>query len=214
MFKIYEIKVESCKDEGKGVSCCLCCVLFVLVVVYGGKLLLQSIQIEYNIILFVVKYEWFFFFVFDLNVDGNVQKVLVCDWQKYLYKQQMMYMDFLCIDENVVVCVNVLLYFFNQEILVVGKIFGVVILYNLIELEVFCLLKDLLEFIEFDLVGFKFGDIVYFLQIKLFKGVELLVLVLGVDYDIVVVIVNMVKEEVEEILVVVEGEEKLVGDKK
>jgi len=136
--------------------------------------------------------------VLDLNVDGKVQKVLVRDWQKHPFKQQMMHMDFLRINENEAVRVNVPLHFLNQEKSPAAKTAGVLISHNLTEVEVSCLPKDLPEFIELDLAGLDSGDIVHLSQLKLPKGVEIVALHLGADHDAAVVTANTVKEEVEE----------------
>jgi len=183
MSKTHEIKAESRKDEGKGASRRLRRASFVPAVVYGGKLPAQNIQIEHNTILLAAKHEWFFSSVLDLNIDGKVQKVLVRDWQKHPYKQQMMHMDFLRIDENAAVRVNVPLHFLNQESSPAGKTSGVVVSHNLTELEVSCLPKDLPESIEVDLGELKAGDVVYLSDIKLPKGVEIPALALGKDHD-------------------------------
>jgi len=136
--------------------------------------------------------------VLDLNIDGKVQKVLVRDWQKHPFKQQMLHMDFLRINENEAVRVSVPLHFLNQEKSPAGKTSGVVISHNLTELEVSCLPKDLPEFIELDLSDLKPGDIVHLSQVKLPNGVDVPALHQGADHDIAVVTANTVKEEVEE----------------
>jgi len=198
MAQTHEIKAESRKDEGKGASRRLRRASFVPAVVYGAGQPAQSIQIEHNTILLAAKHEWFFSSVLDLNVDGKVQKVLVRDWQKHPFKQQMMHMDFLRIDENAKLRVNVPLHFLNQEKSDAAKTSGVVISHNLTEVEVSCLPRDLPEFIELDLAGLKPGDIVHLSQVKLPKGVESVALHLGADHDMTVVTANTVKEEVEE----------------
>jgi large subunit ribosomal protein L25 len=197
MAQIHEIKAQSRKDEGKGASRRLRHAAMVPAVVYGGAQPPQSIQIEHNTILLAAKHEWFFSSVLDLNVDGKVQKVLVRDWQKHPFKQQMLHMDFLRINENEAVRVNVPLHFLNQEKSPAGKTSGVVISHNLTEVEVSCLPKDLPEFIELDLVDLKPGDIIHLSQLKLPKGVNLPALHLGADHDITVVTANTVKEEAE-----------------
>ncbi|MEW5834819.1 MAG: 50S ribosomal protein L25/general stress protein Ctc [Pseudomonadota bacterium] len=214
MSQTHEIKAESRKDEGKGASRRLRRASYVPAVVYGGKLPPQSIQIEHNTILLAAKHEWFFSSVLDLNIDGAVQKVLVRDWQKHPYKQQMLHMDFLRIDENAAVRVSVPLHFLNQEKSPAGKTSGVVVSHNLTELEVSCLPKDLPEFVEVDLADLKPGQIIHLSQIKLPKGVEIPALSLGADHDIAVVTANTVKEEAEEAPAAAEGEEKPAGDKK
>ncbi len=199
MTKTHEIKAQSRKDEGKGASRRLRHASFVPAVVYGANQPPQSIQIEHNTILLAARHEWFFSSVLDLNVDGNVQKVLVRDWQKHPFKQLMMHMDFLRINENEAVRVNVPLHFLNQEKSLAGKTSGVVISHNLTEVEVSCLPRHLPEFIELDLGNLKEGDIIHLSQLTLPANVELPALLLGEAHDIAVVTVNHVKESAEDV---------------
>ncbi len=199
MTKTHEIKAHSRKDEGKGASRRLRRASFVPAVVYGADKPPQSIQIEHNTILLAARHEWFFSSVLDLNVDGDVQKVLVRDWQKHPFKQLMMHMDFLRINENEAVRVNVPLHFLNQEKSLAGKTSGVVISHNLTEVEVSCLPKHLPEFIELDLGNLKEGDIIHLSQLTLPANVELPALQLGEAHDIAVVTVNHVKESAEDV---------------
>ena len=194
MSKTHEIKAQSRKDEGKGASRRLRRAAYVPAVVYGGDQAAESIQIEHNTILLAAKHEWFFSSVLDLNVDGKVQKVLVRDWQKHPFKQLMMHMDFLRIDENAKVRVNVPLHFLNQETSAAGKTSGVVISHNLTEVEILCLPRDLPEFIDLDLGALQAGDIIHLSDLKLPANVELPALALGEAHDIPVVTVNVVKE--------------------
>jgi large subunit ribosomal protein L25 len=194
MAKTHEIKAQSRKDEGKGASRRLRHASFVPAVVYGAGQDPESIQIEHNTILLAAKNEWFFSSVLDLNVDGKVQKVLVRDWQKHPFKQLMMHMDFMRVDESQVIRVNVPLHFLNQDKSPAAKMSGVVVSHNLTEVEVTCLPKNLPEFIELDLGNLKEGDIIHLSQLTLPANVELPALQLGEDYDIAVVTVNQVKE--------------------
>ena len=110
------------------------------------------------------------------------------------FKQLMMHMDFLRIDENAKLRVNVPLHFLNQETSPAGKMSGVVISHNLTEVEVICLPKDLPAFIDLDLGALEAGDIIHLSQLKLPANVELPALQLSEGHDIPVVTVNMVKE--------------------
>jgi large subunit ribosomal protein L25 len=206
MSKTHEIKAQSRKDEGKGASRRLRHAAYVPAIVYGGNLPPQSIQIEHNTILLSAKHEWFFSSVLDLNIDGAVQKVLVRDWQKHPFKLQMLHMDFLRVDENAVLRVNVPLHFLNQEKSPAAKTAGVVISHNLTEVEVSCLPKDLPEFIELDLGELVPGAIVHLSQLKLPANVEIPALALGEDHDIAVVTALTVQEEVDAAPAVAEGE--------
>ena len=194
MSNTHEIKAQSRKDEGKGASRRLRRAGFVPGVVYGGNQAPESIQIEHNTILLGAKHEWFFSSILDLNVDGSVQKVLVRDWQKHPFKQLMMHMDFLRVDESQALRVNVPLHFLNKEQSQAAKTSGVVISHNLTEVEVSCLPKDLPEFINLDLSQLKEGDIIHLSDLVLPPNVEIPALALGEDHNIPVVTVNVVKE--------------------
>jgi large subunit ribosomal protein L25 len=198
MSKTHEIKAESRKDEGKGASRRLRHASYVPAVVYGGEKGPESIQILHNTILLAAKHEWFFSSVLDLNVDGKVQKVLVRDWQKHPFKQLMMHMDFLRVNEKEAIRVSVPLHFLNQEKSAAAKTAGVVVSHNLIEVEISCLPKDLPEFIELDLGELNPGDIIHLSELKLPANVEIVALHLGESHDIAVVTAHTVKEEAEE----------------
>ncbi|HUA80586.1 MAG TPA: 50S ribosomal protein L25/general stress protein Ctc [Dyella sp.] len=198
MAKTHEIAAQARKDEGKGASRRLRRAAFVPAVVYGAGQPAESIQIEHNTILLAAKHEWFFSSVLDLNVDGKVQKVLVRDWQKHPFKQQMLHMDFQRINENEAIRVNVPIHFLNQEKSAAGKTAGVVVSHNMTEVEVSCLPKDLPEFIELDLSDLKPGDIIHLSQLKLPANVDIPALHLGADHDVAVVSAVTVREEVEE----------------
>jgi large subunit ribosomal protein L25 len=198
MAKTHEILAQSRKDQGKGASRRLRHAAFVPAVVYGAGQPAENIQIEHNTILLAAKHEWFFSSVLDLNVDGKTQKVLVRDWQKHPFKQQMLHMDFLRINENEAIRVNVPIHFLNQDKSPAGKAAGVVISHNLNEVEVSCLPKDLPEFIELDLVDLKPGDLIHLSELKLPANVEIVALHLGADHDVPVVTAVTVQEEVDE----------------
>ena len=67
----------------------------------------------------------------DLNVDGNVQKVLLRDMQRHPFKQQIMHLDFQRVDENEAIRFNVPLHFLNQEKSPAGKTADVVVTHEL-----------------------------------------------------------------------------------
>ena len=199
MAKTHEIKAEARKDEGKGASRRLRHAGFVPAVVYGAGTEPQNIQVLHNTILLAAKQEWFFSSLLDLNVDGKVQKVLVRDWQKHPFKQLMMHMDFLRVNEKEALRVNVPFHFLNKEISLAAKTAGVVISHNLIEVEISCLPKDLPEFIDIDLADLKPGDIIHLSSVKLPPNVELVAQNLDESNDIAVVTANMMREEVDEV---------------
>ncbi|HEV7775561.1 MAG TPA: 50S ribosomal protein L25/general stress protein Ctc [Luteibacter sp.] len=213
----HEISAESRKDEGKGASRRLRRAGYVPAVVYGNNQEPESIQVLHNTVLLASRHEWFFSSVLDLNIGGKTQKVLVRDWQKHPFKQLMLHMDFVRVNENEAIRVAVPLHFLNQEKSIAAKTAGLVISHNLTEVTVSCLPKYLPEFLELDLSELKAGDIVHLSEIKLPANVEIPELALGKEHDIAVVTVASVQEEVDP--EPAEGaapaaEEKPAGDKK
>ena len=213
----HEISAESRKDEGKGASRRLRRAGYVPAVVYGNNQEPESIQVLHNTVLLASRQEWFFSSVLDLNIGGKTQKVLVRDWQKHPFKQLMLHMDFVRVNENEAIRVAVPLHFLNQEKSIAAKTAGLVISHNLTEVTVSCLPKFLPEFLELDLSELKAGDIVHLSEIKLPANVEIPELALGKEHDIAVVTVASVQEEVDP--EPAEGaapvaEEKPAGDKK
>jgi large subunit ribosomal protein L25 len=198
MAKSHEIKAQSRKDEGKGASRRLRHAGFVPAVVYGAGQPPQSIQVLHNTILLASKNEWFFSSILDLNVDDKVQKVLVRDWQKHPFKQLMMHMDFLRVNEKEALRVSVPLHFLNKETSPAAKTAGVVISHNLTEVEVSCLPKDLPEYIDVDLAELKPGDIIHLSKLQLPANVELVIQIVDESSDVAVVTANLVHEEVDE----------------
>ncbi|MBL0165475.1 MAG: 50S ribosomal protein L25/general stress protein Ctc [Xanthomonadales bacterium] len=198
MAKTHELSVALRKDEGKGASRRLRRAGSVPAIVYGGgELGPVSIQMAHNDVYLASQNEWFYSSILDLSLNGDVQKVLLRDMQRHPFKQQILHLDFLRINENEAIRVRVPLHFLNQETSPAGKTAGVVIMHEITEVEVSCLPKDLPEFIEVDLADLKVDDILHLSSLKLPKGTEVAELKLGKEHDIAVVIAKLGRAEVE-----------------
>jgi large subunit ribosomal protein L25 len=197
MATIHEVNAEVREDAGKGASRRLRHAGMVPAIVYGGDKPPQNIQIEHRIVLALAKNEWFFSSVLDLKVGGKVEKVLLRDWQKHPYKQQMMHMDFQRVRAGEKLHTAIPLHFIGQEKSPAGKTSGVVVSHNITEVEVACLPKDLPEYIEVDLSTIDQGDIIHLSELNLPEGVEIPELQHGPEHDLPVVTVHAVKVEVE-----------------
>jgi large subunit ribosomal protein L25 len=193
----HKLTATSRKVEGKGASRRLRLAGKVPGIVYGAGQAPQAIEVLHNDVLLGSRFESFYSSVIDLTVDGKVQKVLIKDWQKHPFKQLMLHMDFLRVNENEAVKVAVPVHFLNQEKSPAGKTAGLVISHNLTEVTVSCLPKDLPEFIELDLAKLAAGDIVHLSDLKLPAGVEIPELGLGKEHDVAVVTVASIQEEVD-----------------
>lgn len=212
MATIHEITAERRADQGKGASRRLRRAGKVPAVVYGAGTAAESIQFDHQQLALAARNDWFASSILDLLVEGKHQKVLLRDLQKHPVKPQLLHLDFLRIDESKQIRVYVSIRFLNKEISQAAKTSGVVISHNLTEVEVSCLPKDLPEAIELDLAGLELGDILHTSDLKLPEGVEIPELKLGKEYDRTVVSAQMVREEVEEVPEVAEGEVPVEGE--
>jgi large subunit ribosomal protein L25 len=193
----HKLTATSRKVEGKGASRRLRLAGKVPGIVYGAGQAPQAIEVLHNDVLLGSRFESFYSSVIDLTVDGKTQKVLIKDWQKHPFKQLMLHMDFLRVNENEAIKVAVPVHFLNQEKSPAGKTAGLVISHNLTEVTVSCLPKDLPEFIELDLANLSAGDIVHLSDLALPAGVEIPELGLGKEHDVAVVTVASIQEEVD-----------------
>jgi len=189
----HEIKATVRADAGKGASRRLRRTGQVPAVVYGGHAEPSSIEILHNTVWLASAHEWFYSSIIDLNVDGQVQKVILRDMQRHPVKPLIMHMDFLRVSADEAIRVRVPLHFLNQDTSPAGKAGGVVITHEVNEVEVSCLPANLPEYIELDLSGLKAGDTVHLSDIKLPAGVEIPELRLGKEHDVAVVIARQSK---------------------
>ncbi len=198
MAKTHELSVELRKDEGKGASRRLRRAGSVPAIVYGGgKLDPVSIQMAHKDVYMATQTEWFYSSILDLNLGGDIQKVLLRDMQRHPFKQQILHLDFLRINENEAIRVRVPLHFLNQETSPAGKTGGAYVMHEVTEVEISCLPKDLPEFIEVDLADLKVDDVIHLSSLKLPKGTEIPELSLGKEHDIAVVSAKLGRAEVE-----------------
>ena len=214
MAKTHELSVELRKDEGKGASRRLRRAGSVPAIVYGGgELGPVSIQMAHKDVFMASQNEWFYSSVLDLSLGGDMQKVLLKDMQRHPFKQQILHLDFLRINENEEIRVRVPLHFLNQDTSPAGKAAGVIILHEVTEVEIACLPKDLPEYIEVDLADLKIDDIVHLSSLKLPSGTKIPELSLGKEHDITVVSAKLGREEVD-VASEEAGEGDAAGEKK
>lgn len=189
----HEIKATVRKDAGKGASRRLRRSGQVPAVVYGGHAEPASVELLHNTVWLASAHEWFYSSILDLNVDGEIQKVILRDMQRHPFKPLIMHLDFMRVSADEAIRVRVPLHFLNQDTSPAGKSAGVVITHEMNEVEVSCLPGNLPEFIEIDLAALKEGDTIHLSEIKLPAGVEIPELKLGKEHDHAVVIARQSK---------------------
>ncbi|MBD3826763.1 MULTISPECIES: 50S ribosomal protein L25/general stress protein Ctc [Stenotrophomonas] len=196
MSKTHEIKVTARDVQGKGASRRLRHAGVIPAVVYGGGAAPININLDHNQIWLAQQNEWFYSSILDLNLDGQVTKVLLRDMQRHPFKQLIIHLDFLRVNENEALTANVPLHFINEDTSPAGKAADVVVTHELKEVTISCLPKDLPESIDVDLADLKAGDVIYLSDIKLPKGVEIPALAQGKDHDDAIVTAKHGKEDV------------------
>jgi large subunit ribosomal protein L25 len=197
MAQSHEIKVERRNDEGKGASRRLRRAGMVPAIVYGGELKPVSIQIAHKDVGHASQNDWFYSSILDLNLGGDVQRVLLRDMQRHPFKQLVLHLDFQRINEGEAIRVRVPFQFVNGESSVAGKTAGVVIMHELTDVEVSCLPKNLPAGIRVDLSGLQPGDTVHLSEVELPEGVEIPDLRFGKEYDHAVVVAREMRAEAE-----------------
>lgn len=197
MSKTHQIKVERREDEGKGASRRLRRAGKVPAIVYGGTQVPASIQLNHEEVWLAQQNEWFYSSLLDLDLDGQIQKVLLRDLQRHPYKQLILHLDFQRVNENEALSAAVPLHFVGEENSPAGKAADVVVTHELNEVTIECLPKDLPEFIEVDLSALDVDQVVHLSDLKLPAGVSIPQLKLGEEHDLPVAIAKVAEVEAE-----------------
>ena len=200
MTDIFTLDAEVRTDLGKGASRRLRHANKIPAVVYGAGKDAVALTLEHRIIWRAQEEEAFYSHVLTLNVDGKSEQVLLKDMQRHPFKPEVMHVDFLRVDANKAVHVNVPVHFVNEE---AAAKKGGSIAHHVAEIDVECLPANLPEFIEVDLADLEVGQTLHLSDVKLPEGVTSVELAKGADHDQAVVSSNTPKggsasEEAEE----------------
>lgn len=187
-------------------------------IIYGGKEEPEAISLSHNLVIRALENEAFFSHILTLHIDGKKkQQVIVKDIQRHPGRPRITHMDFLRVSADVKLTMTVPLHFLNEEE-APGVLAGGMVTHHMAELEIRCLPADLPEFIEVDLANVQLDEVIHLTQIKVPKGVEVMLLAHGSDlaHDHAVVSIHIPKviEEPEEVAPVegAEGAEAAAGE--
>jgi large subunit ribosomal protein L25 len=160
-------------------------------ILYGGGKDPVSLTISHDDIFHATENEAFFAHIITLNIDKTKEKAVIKDLQRHPAKPFIVHADFLRVNENEAIVVNVPIHFINEEKCVGVKLHGGNILKTLTEIEISCLPKDLPEYIEVDMLNVDVGDTVHLSDITLPEGVTSVALAHGgEDSDLSVAIIQ------------------------
>ena len=148
--------------------------------VYGASKDNQSILVNSFELTNQIKDPQFYSNVIDLNVGKTKIEVILKDIQRDPQKSHITHIDFLEVDQNVKITVNVPINFINEDTCVGIKKSGGVISHIITEIEISCLPKDIPENIQVDVQELDINQSIHLTEIKLPDGVEFLS---GTDKD-------------------------------
>ena len=148
--------------------------------IYGISKDNQSILINSFELNNQIKDPQFYSNVIDLNVGKTKIEVILKDLQRDPQKSKITHIDFLVVDQNVKITVNVPIKYINEETCIGVKTSGGVISHIITDVEISCLPKDIPENIEVDVQGLDINQSIHLMEINLPDGVEFLS---GTDKD-------------------------------
>jgi large subunit ribosomal protein L25 len=159
-------------------------------IIYGENKEATSISIWHNELKKALENEAFFSHILTIELDGKKESVILKDLQRHPYKPLLTHADFLRVDKDHEIHVNVPLHFVNEDTAPAVKLEGGVVTHQINEVEVVCLPKDLPEYIEVDMVAIEMDQVIHLSDLKLPKGVNIAALAHGEDHDLPVAAIH------------------------
>ena len=193
----FELDAEFREDQGKGASRRLRHLGKVPAILYGGKRDARALLVDHTKLAQLMDNERFYSTILALKVGSQQQAAVLKDVQRHPYKNQIMHIDFQRVLEDEKIKMRVPLHFKGGEASPGVKTDGGLIEHPLIHVQLECLPKDLVDFIEVDLSKMELNDSIHLSQLKLSPGVSLVELKHGKDLVVATCHVpRMVEEEV------------------
>lgn len=165
-------------------------------IVYGGAGQPQLIELDHNALWHAIKKEAFHATILDMELNGQVSKVLLRDLQMHPFRQLVQHIDFQRVDANTKLHMKVPMHYSGEEESQAVKFENCLVNHIVTELEVSCLPADLPEFIAVDLSGLKKGVSLHLNDITLPKGVT--AVTRGKENPVLVAVVATKEEAPEE----------------
>ena len=173
-------------DEGKGASRRLRRTGNIPAVVYGGEGEAVSISLKENQLVRHLQDEQFYSSIIDLKLESGAEKVLLRDLQRHPARPVVLHADLLRVNNKEKVKITVQLHYLNEDSAVGVKMDGGRVTKSMMDVEISCLVKDIPEFIEVDLIELKMGESLHLSDLNLPEGVESVQLALGEGHDLAI----------------------------
>lgn len=159
-------------------------------IIYGGGKDATPVAIWHNELKKALENEAFFSHILTVELNGKKESVILKDLQRHPYKPILTHADFLRVDKDHEIHVNVPLHFVNEDTAPAIKLHGGVANHQINEVEVICLPQNLPEFIEVDMTSVEMDQVVHLSDLKLPEGVKIAALLQGEDHDLPVVAIH------------------------
>ena len=163
-------------------------------IVYGAGTP-KMIELDHNALFFALKKEAFHSSILEMELGGQVEKVLLRDFQMHAWKPIVMHIDFQRVDETTKLRKKVPLHFEGEENSPAVKTDKCLIGHVANEIEIECLASQLPEFVTIDLSGLVKGQSLHASDLKLPAGLKV---VKHGTLNPVIVSVTLPKVEAEE----------------
>lgn len=184
----FELNAELREDKGKGASRRLRRQAdMVPAIIYGAGRDPQPLSIAHKDLHKALENEAFFSHIITIKADGKTQEAILKDLQRHPAKDRIMHADFLRIQMDQEITVEVPLHFLNEDKCVGVRQGGGNISHNMTSLEITCLPGNLPEYIEVDVEALEVGGSFHMSELQLAEGLTIPSLNLGADHDHVVV---------------------------
>jgi large subunit ribosomal protein L25 len=141
-------------------------------IVYGGADAATMIELDHNALFHAIKKESFHASILEMELSGNVHKVLLRNLQMHPFKQQILHIDFQRVEATTRMTIKVPVHFSGEENSPAIKTENCLVNHVLTELTVSCFPADIPEFIAVDLSEMKKGAPLSVKDITLPKGVK------------------------------------------
>ncbi|MCU0814001.1 MAG: 50S ribosomal protein L25/general stress protein Ctc [Burkholderiaceae bacterium] len=132
----------------------------------------KTIELDHNALFFALKKEAFHSSILEMDLAGQVEKVLLRDFQMHAWKQQVLHVDFQRVDETTRLRKKVPLHFTGEENSPAVKTDKCLISHVATEIEVECLASQLPEFITIDLSNLVKNQSLHASDLKLPAGIK------------------------------------------
>jgi large subunit ribosomal protein L25 len=153
-----------------------------------------KIELDHNALYHALKKEAFHSSILEMELAGNVERVLLRDVQMHPWKQLVQHVDFQRVDATTRISKKVPLHFINEAESQAVKLDNCLISHVATELEIECLAVNLPEFLTVDLGGLSKGQSLHVNDLKLDAGIK--VVLHGRKNPVIATVVAQVEEVV------------------